>query len=1842
MQRKISEIAVKMTAVLMAVVVCLPLVMSVMKQNVYAAGNYSITFDYNNGTGKTVKATWYGLGDGQDACPTVEVSDYPTEMSVFEGWYLVDNAGNMTTTEVTDNYVPGVSRESRFIAKAKWSESAYEITIPATTSIDATDKTGSVDFSGKLGKNKEMSIAVSSANENKMVNGSYGVDYTMDKNSFSYDSDGAIKTFSDSINFEVTSEPAVAGSYKDTLTFTITAEAKSVEVTIDHNDGTGTTSTLKLAVGEAVLASLPAITRDGYKFLGWTYVDASGNEVEVTEDLIYDGTITGFKASWVNMSPVLERGGGYGDYGFASDIPDEATAIEFTTEAMPSSVTDYTDVSEAQDGSILAYMDGTTMKVSPKEEGATIYANEDCYNMFQTKEYVDESNITSIKFDNFNTSKVTDMKMMFYGCYKVKELDISTFNTSHVTNMSEMFASCNSLTTLDLSSFDTSNVTDMTSMFEYCENLTTLDVSSFDTSKVTDMRYMFYGCSNLTTLDVSSFDTSKVTNMRYMFYGCSKLTTLDVSSFDTSKVTNMGYMFYGCSNLTTLDVSSFDTSKVTNMRYMFYGCSKLTTLDVSSFDTSKVTNMGYMFYGCSNLTTLDVSNFDTSKVTYMNQIFNQCSNLTSLDLSSFDTTNVTLYLGVFSYCSSLSQITVGDKWVQPIAFPKIGVSSAGKWYALSSGTEYAYNAIPTGAADVYTVTKTTGIVFDANGGTFEDGSTINYVINGDTSTYKIAVASDTGKVFKGWATTKDATSAEYKADGSDLPTDYNGKLYAVISKTAILQSGSDFRNTIGAIGSTATSVEFTTEAMPSTIIDYTDVSANQDGSILAYMDGTIMKVSPKESGTTIYANENSNYMFISASNLKQIVFDNFDTSKTVNTTMMFGQCTNLTALDISGFDTSNVTSMGQMFYGCSKLTTLDLSGFNTSKITDMSALFYGCSNLSTLDLSDFDTANVTRYSDIFGNCSSLSLIKVGDKWLKSIPFPNSKSSTWYALSSGAGYSYNAIPTGTADTYTTTKHFAVLQKGTDFNKNIASTTTAIEFTTEAMPNTVTDYIDVSEAQNESVLAYMDGTTMKVSPKYDGITIYANENCYSMFNTYKYNNFDSSCTEAKLSSISFNNFNTDDVTDMSYMFYYCLDLTSLNMSKFNTSNVENMAGMFDGCSNITTLNVSSFNTSKVTDMEHMFNRCSKLATLNIDNFDTSKVTNMFGMFYLCSSLTTLDVTKLNTSEVENMQHMFYACSNLTSLNVSNFNTSNVENMAHMFENCSSLTELDLSTFDTSNAVYINDMFAGCTNLVTVDVSGFNTNKATYLCYMFYNCSSLSTLDLSSFDTTNIINYTDMFYNNNSLSRITIGQNWVQSIPFPNNSAWYSNDGTEYAYNAIPTGVADTYTTTKPVVEATLQSGSNFNKLIKNMASTVTTIEFTTEASSSITALDSSADVSEAQDGSIVAYTDGSTVKISPKEEGTIIYANTDCSGMFSNLSSLTSIKFDNFDTTKVTDMTNLFYNCTSLTTLDLSSFNTSKVTSTGLMFGQCKTLTTIYVSNDFTTSNVTNSTYMFVRCFKLVGGNGTKYSGSYTDATYARIDTASTPGYFTLKSSTNTTSLNDEAEDDVSILSVASLAKTYSSADFALDGDSAIETANLDDEASEEAVAYYHLNDDEDLNGLLAMSVESISIDGVMMDENAEYDDTKFVIEQSEDGVLTITSIMDEGYPSLDDWKTLIYGSIFTDINEDVTITVSVVGLDENADINGFALVEEQASPDLKEEQTSSDLEAEATLDQEEGASGSSESSESASVVSWHTSSDLVASPETVVEKTEVEKKAEDSVIEATATPEGTGVTSASAE
>ena len=186
--------------------------------------------------------------------------------------------------------------------------------------------------------------------------------------------------------------------------------------------------------------------------------------------------------------------------------------------------------------------------------------------------------------EHLNTSEVTNMRSMFYGCKALSQLDVSKFDTKNVTDMSSMFEGCAALSQLDVSKFDTKNVTDMGRMFSGCAALTRLDVSNFNTANVTDMACMFAECAALTQLDVSKFDTHNVTRMNWMFGECSALPQLDVSNFNTANVTNIGYMFSNCAVLTTIYCNKAWTCG--NSAYMFIYCKKLK--GAVSYDENKI------------------------------------------------------------------------------------------------------------------------------------------------------------------------------------------------------------------------------------------------------------------------------------------------------------------------------------------------------------------------------------------------------------------------------------------------------------------------------------------------------------------------------------------------------------------------------------------------------------------------------------------------------------------------------------------------------------------------------------------------------------------------------------------------------------------------------------------------------------------------------------------------------------------------------------------------------------------------------------------------------------------------------------------------------------------------------------------------------------------------------------------------------------------------------------------------------------------------------------------------------------------------------------------------------
>ena len=83
------------------------------------------------------------------------------------------------------------------------------------------------------------------------------------------------------------------------------------------------------------------------------------------------------------------------------------------------------------------------------------------------------------------------------------------------------------------------------------------------------------------------------------------------------------------------------------------------------------------------------------------------------------------------------------------------------------------------------------------------------------------------------------------------------------------------------------------------------------------------------------------------------------------------------------------------------------------------------------------------------------------------------------------------------------------------------------------------------------------------------------------------------------------------------------------------------------------------------------------------------------------------------------------------------------------------------------------------------------------------------------------------------------------------------------------------------------------------------------------------------------------------------------------------------------------------LDLSAFDTQSLQDASRMFFSSG-VKTIYVSSNFQTNTIINSSMMFDGSTNLVGGNGTTYSSSNpTDKTYARID-ARAPQAISLKS------------------------------------------------------------------------------------------------------------------------------------------------------------------------------------------------------------------------------------------------------
>ena len=1030
----------------------------------------------------------------------------------------------------------------------------------------------------------------------------------------------------------------------------------------------------------------------------------------------------------------------------------------------------------------------------------------------------------------------------------------------------------------------------------------------------------------------ASMTEAKLTSTKNMFYGGEEtvdgvsnnyrlhnLTQITgMENLNTFNVTDMSGMFYSCSGLAKLDLSPLNTEKVENMSAMFYGCSGLTELDLSPLNTDKVTDMHEMFAWSTSLEKLDLSPLNTENVTDMSGMFKYCTGLKELDLSNLYTVNVTNMKDMFSGCSKLTELDVRSFKTDKVTDMQQMFFNCSALTTIYCNSDWSLSqALSTHTAMFYNCSVLKG----GNGTAYNEYFTNKMYARPDI----------TGQA--GYFTFKDDTEVYTAFDESTgiLTYYYDNQRFSRDGRTEVYNPEKmrfkGYRQKV-------------TKA----IIHSSMQDARLTSTKNMFCAGTQMVGSHEE----VYG----------LTNLSSVEgLDNLVTDYVEDMSGMFNSCSRLESLDLSSFNTANVTNMSNMFYECSSLTELNLNSFNTGKVTNMSNMFFMCMWLTTIYCSNpwNESTVLTSSTNMFEGCRSL----VGGNGTK---YDSSHTSVAYAHPDG-GASNPGYFTANNEVYTV----------------FDATTGTLTYYYDAQRLSHTGVTEVYDPVNNPDAVrfedYHDQVKKAVidkSMKDAGLTSMS-----SMFYGAGSGDIHTNLTLSEMTEIEgMENLVTDDVTNMSAMFYHCYSLTSLDLSKFNTENVTNMRYMFCNCSLLNSLDLSSFNTSNVTDMLAMFGECGNLTSLDLSSFNTSNVEDMAEMFLDCKSLTSLDLSSFNTENVTNMRYMFSGLK-LTSLDLSSFNTGKVTKMSYMFYDCKSLTSLDLTSFNTSNVEDMNSMFYYCEKLTSLDLSKFNTSKVTNMSRMFHFCKNLTSLDLSSFNTEKVTDMSYMFIGCDNLQTIICNDNWSVSTAltdsynmFYNCTSLVGGNGTKYDENNIDAAYAHPdeegnpgYFTAKDEVYAVLESDNETLTLYyDNQRASRGGGDWTLWNCDKVKTVILHESMQDARPKSTKYWF---CEFFALTEIQHLEYLNTsevtDMSHMF-YCPSLTELDLSKFNTDKVTDMSRMFQSCEKLTSLDLSSFNTSNVTNMNGMFFGCKSLTSLDLSK-FNTSKVTNMSRMFQSCEKL---------------------------------------------------------------------------------------------------------------------------------------------------------------------------------------------------------------------------------------------------------------------------------------
>lgn len=772
----------------------------------------------------------------------------------------------------------------------------------------------------------------------------------------------------------------------------------------------------------------------------------------------------------------------------------------------------------------------------------------------QTAWYLGEKNsfVQTVIFDpSFADARPTSTKDWFVAMFNLTNIEgMQYLNTSEVTNMMSMFSLCRKLESVDVTGFDTRKVTTMNSMFNECNALEILDLSSFNTSLVTDMNNMFSNCTSLTTIYVkSNWNEGFEGNSSFMFTNCAKLIGGAGTEWDSSLPVDISYAqidggemdpgyftaapayailsedgktltFYYDGNPTDKTGKKYYLNSEAESPGWIQDNSNKNIEKVvfdSSFADARPTSTCLWFTQMEALTKIeDIEYLNTSDVQSMRSMFYGCSNLTTLDVSHFVTDNVTDMRLMFYECSNLTSLDVSG-------------------------------------FDTQNVTDMAGMFSGCD----------------CLTTLDVSVFNTQNVVYMNWMfqNCTHLTTLDVSGFNTQNVIDMKWMFTNCQSLESLDVSGFNTHNVTG--------MSYMFQNCNS--LTSLDVSNFQTDNVTSMVS-----------------------MFAGCKELTSLDVSGFITENVVRSGMvyMFSNCEKLTTLDVSNFNTGNVEYFDEMFYKCKALTMLDLSNFNTSKAVSLYDMFGGCTALKKLDLSNFDTSKVDDMRMMFNGCSALTTIYVANDWdteTAANETDNSGSSDMFkdctSLVGGAGTSWNsANPTDRTYAHidggsTNPGYFSQrqLEPYVVYNSDNTTLTFCCDLLRDTHTAATETVYDLNEGSNRPGWFVMNNTSIS------GVV------------------FDTSFAKACPTS--------------TYNWFAEMPALTLieGIEYLNTSEVTNMNGMFSRCGVISSLDLSGFDTQKVTDISYMFENSTNLITIYVGTgWTTTSVISSAGMFRNCPSL------------------------------------------------------------------------------------------------------------------------------------------------------------------------------------------------------------------------------------------------------------------------------------------------------------------------------------------------------------------------------------------------------------------------------------------------------------------------------------------------------------------------------------------------------------------------------------------------------------------------------------------------